>query len=202
MLEGSGGHQAVHEREFATGTLVLGVEMAPSDHHGCVHAKEAISGPTFDALIPALDFVTSVALIHQVDALEHFAQREHADAEFSIVVGQPWQDGGIRPGLRGLAEDVGVYELGHGKLTEMKVARRGQVPFKLPVFDRAIAEDVHELFGWLEACMRFSRDDNSNRLPMPSDGLCSVLDDSVEQFTEVVFCVLKWPDCIHDLNVT
>jgi len=139
---------------------------------------------------------------HQVDALEHFAQREHADVEFSIVFGQPLQDGGIRPGLRGLAEDVGVNELGHGKLTEMKVARRGQVPFQLPVFDRATAEDVHELFGWLEACIRFSRDDNSNGLPMPSDGLCSVLDDSIEQFTVVVFCVLKWPDCIHDLNVT
>jgi len=118
------------------------------------------------------------------------------------VVGQPLQDGGIRTGFRGLAEDVGVNEVGHGKLTEMKVARWGQIPFKLPVFDRAIAEDVHELFGWLEECIRFSRDDNRNGLPMPSDGLCSVLDDRIKQFTEFVFCVLKWPDCIHDLNVT
>jgi hypothetical protein len=139
---------------------------------------------------------------HQVDALEHFAQREHADVEFSIIVGQPLQDGVIRPGFRGFAEDVRVNELGHRKLMEMKVARRGQIPFKLPVFDRAIAENVHELFGWLQACIRFSRDDNSNGLPMPSDGLCSVLDDSIEQFTKFVFCVLKRPDCIHDLNVT
>ena len=54
-------------------------------------------------------------------------------------------------GFGGFAEDIGVYKVGHDGLLERKIAGRGGVPFELPVFDRAIAEDIYEFFRWLES---------------------------------------------------
>jgi hypothetical protein len=84
----------------------------------------------------------------------------------------------------------------------MEVACGCGVAFELPVFDRAIAEDVHEFLGGLEAGIRLGRNDDCDGLAMPRDGLCALLEHGVEQFAEFVFCVLKWPDCVHISEAT
>lgn len=109
--------------------LVFGVVAAPCCHGSGIHDEEAGGGPTFDALVPAFDLVAAIPGVHEVDAFEHFAQREDADVEFGVVVGEPLQDGRFWTGLGRLAEDVGVNKVGHGRLGKMEVASGREIAF-------------------------------------------------------------------------
>lgn len=98
MLKGGGGEEAVHEGKFSTGSLVFGVKAAPNTDGSHIHHKEPACGPAFDSLIPLLDFLAAVSLIHEMDALQHFSQGQDADVEFRIMIAKPIHDDGIRPG--------------------------------------------------------------------------------------------------------
>lgn len=54
---------------------------------------------------------------------------------------------GVWDGLRRLAENVGIQQVGHGRLLKVEVACLGKIPFDLPILDRAILQDVHQFFG-------------------------------------------------------
>ena len=95
VLEGGRRDEAVHRGKFAARALMLGVEHGPRVAHGEIHGKNAPGRPPLDALIPLFDFLSALAPVHQMDSLEHLAERKSGNSEFRIVVRKPLKHGGV-----------------------------------------------------------------------------------------------------------